>query len=97
LEPEEFRKMVENIRNVEKTQGSPVRRISREEVKYRELVRRKTVAKVNIPAGKRITRNMLAFKRSRGGLSPVDAEKIIGKTTKIKLKKDEPITWNKVS
>jgi len=82
---------------VEKMLGSPVRRISREEIKYREKVRRVVVARIDIPAKKKITRKMLAFKRSRCGLSPVDAKKIIGKTTKTKLKKDEPITWNKVS
>jgi len=97
LEPEEFGKMVENIRDVEKMLGSPVRKISREEMEYREKVRRAAVARVDIPAKKKITRKMLAFKRSRGGLSPIDAEKIIGKTTKAKLKKDEPITWDKVS
>lgn len=97
LEPEEFRKMVENIRNVEKMLGSSVRTMLREEIKYREIVRKKTVAKVNISAGTKITMKMLAFKRSKGGLSPVDAEKIIGKITKTDLKKDEPVTWNKVS
>lgn len=98
LEPEEFREMVKNIRSLEKMLGSPVRKLSRDEMKYREEVMRIVVARADVPAGKRITGKMLAFKRSRSsGMSPVDAERIIGKIAKRKLKKDEPVTWGKVS
>ncbi|HID60617.1 MAG TPA: N-acetylneuraminate synthase [Hadesarchaea archaeon] len=97
LTPEEFKKMVQNIRNTEKILGSGEFELSDAMKKYRDEVKKNIVARVDIPAESKIELHMLAFKRSAPGLPPSEAVKIIGKRTKTSIKKDEIITWDKLS
>lgn len=100
LNPDEFERMVKNIRGVEKSFGksfgSDTHEFSAAEQQYREAVRKSIVARADIPLGTKIDLNMLAFKRSEPGLPPSEAEKIIGRKAKIHIKKDEIITWDKL-
>lgn len=96
LNPDEFVRMVKNIREVEKSYGSGMHEFSAAEKEYKETVRKNIVARVDIPPSTDINLNMLAFKRSEPGLPPSEAEKIIGRRTKIHIKKDEIITWDKL-
>ncbi|RLG57819.1 MAG: N-acetylneuraminate synthase [Hadesarchaea archaeon] len=96
LTPEEFKKMVKLIRRIEKSLGSGKFELSNAERKYKEEVKRNIVARSNIPAGTKIEFEMLAFKRSEPGLSPSETSKVIGKRAKVDIKKDEPITEEKL-
>lgn len=96
LHPEEFERMVKNIREIEKSFGSGLCEFSDAEKAYRVLTKRYIVARVDIPPNAIIDMNMLAFKRSAPGLSRSEADKIIGRKTKISIKKDEIITWDKL-
>lgn len=96
LNPDEFERMVKNIREVEKSFGSGTHEFSAAEKEYRETVRKNIVARIDMPPGTSISPNMLAFKRSKPGLPPSEAEKIIGKKTKVYIKKDEIITRDKL-
>ncbi len=96
LTPEEFKKMVKNIREFEKAVGSGKFEFSDAEKKYREEVRKNIVARVEMPAGTTIRIEMLAFKRSKPGLSPLEASKVIGKKTRVKIEKDEVISREKL-
>lgn len=58
----------------------------------RENARRSVVAKVDIPKGTTITKDMLTFKRPGTGLSPSRTGEIIGKTSRRDYKKDDFIT-----
>jgi sialic acid synthase SpsE len=71
LNPDEFKTLVEQIRCTEQALGSPVvRPLSDAEIKYREVVRKKTVAAVNIKKQQVIRRNMITFKRADEGIRP---------------------------
>jgi len=96
LNPSEFRKMIKLIRETEAGLGSGKFELSLAEKKYRKSVRKKIVARIDIQKGKRITRSMLAFKRSNQGLAPTEINAILGKKAKVNLRKNEIITLDKV-
>lgn len=97
LNPDEFKRMVKNIREVEKSFGSGLCKFSDAERVYRNLMKKNIVARVDIPSGTVINMDMLAFKRSEPGLSPSEAGKIVGKKAKTLMRKDETVTWDKLS
>lgn len=97
LDPDVFKKFVRNLRNIEKTFGSPfVRPLSKTELKYRQIARKRTVANKNMKKGEKLTKDKIAFKRSDEGVFPKEAKFLLGRTIKKDIKKNEPITWKKV-
>lgn len=96
LEPDELKAMVESIRAVEKLIGSPTKQPAKAEQEVRKLARRSIFAKVNIPAGTFIRREMLALLRPAIGLEPKYLDLIIGGKVKVEIKKNEPITREKI-
>ncbi len=98
LEPKELAEMVRAIRQAELSLGDGVKRPRGEEVKNRKVSRKSIVAKHDIPQGKIITKEMLAYKRPGSGLFPTyeNIGKIVGKKAGKELKKDEQITLKKV-
>jgi len=98
LNPDEFKKLVKEIRCTEQALGSPlIRPLSDAEIKYRGVVRKNTVAAVDIKKQQVIKKNMITFKRSDEGISPDESKKIIGKKAKCDIKKDEGITLAKIT
>jgi sialic acid synthase SpsE len=98
LDPKDFKRFVHNLREMEKAFGSPeIRPLSPEELNYRQVARKRTVANVDIRRGEKITRKMIAFKRSDEGVFPDEGLHIMGKVAIKDIKKNEPITKDKVS
>lgn len=95
-EPAEFASMVRQIRNVEKALGSPVKQPSGDEVPNRRVSRRSIVAAVDIPAGTTLTDELLAAKRPATGISPASQVDIVGRVTRVALRADEQVTWDKL-
>jgi len=62
----------------------------------KKLVRRRIVARRPILKGAIISESMLEFKRSRIGIEPKYAAKILGRKAKRDIAPDEPITLEKV-
>lgn len=98
LEPDEFRKMVEETRRLEKTFGDPLRRLQEEEKKAREKHTKSITTLRAIPAGALIEENMLTCKSPGYGLKPNMIPNIIGKKTVCDLEPDvtvklEHIQW----
>ncbi len=93
LNPEELKEMIEEIRIIEKALGDGIKRAAPEEIEIRRVVRRSIVAKVDIPKGATITKDMITFKRPETGLSPKYYKEIIGKKARKKINKDEVITF----
>ncbi len=93
LNPEELKEMIEEIRIIEKALGDGIKRAAPEETEIRRVVRRSIVAKVDIPKGATITKDMITFKRPETGLSPKYYKEIIGKKARKKINKDEVITF----
>jgi len=97
LNPDEFKELVENIREVEKALGiSKISGLSRAELKYRKVVRKRIVAAEDIKKDEKITKNKIIFKRANEGIYPDELKKIINRVAKIDIKKDEPILKNKL-
>lgn len=96
LEPDELKAMVEGIRGVEKLLGVPTKKPAKSEREIRKLARRSIFAKVDIPSGAIIEKEMLAILRPEIGLEPKHIGTIVGKRAKRDIKQYEPITWNKI-
>lgn len=98
LNPDDFKKFVQNLREIEKAFGwSWVRPLSKAERDYRQVARKRIVAAQYIKAGEKITKGRIAFKRSDEGLFPDEITFLIGRVASKNIRKNEPITWNKIS
>ena len=75
-EPDEFRKMVNSIRNIEKSIGTGVKYPTLDEKEISKVVLKRIVAKNYIPKGKVITEEDICVKRNQSGL-PANAWDII--------------------
>ena len=82
LEPDELKKLVISIRNIEKAMGSKLKRITKSEQKNIKLIRRSIVAKTKINIGDVFSYDNLTVKRPAYGMSPLKWEELIGKKSK---------------
>jgi N-acetylneuraminate synthase/N,N'-diacetyllegionaminate synthase len=94
--PSELKSYVHAIRTAEKMLGSAVKRPAESEGENRRLARRSIHAKVDIPAGTKITREMLILKRPALGIKPGDMGKVAGRKAKRDIKADEWLTWKMI-
>jgi len=93
LEPGELKQMVEAIRGVEESLGSPIKQMIPAE-KEVPLQRPSLIAKMNIPKGTRLTEDMLIIKRPSYGIKPKFLDVVIGRETNKDIEKGEGITWD---
>ena len=92
LEPGELKMLVKAIRNVERAmEGDGEKRPSSSEIKNREIARKSLVAACVIKNGEIFTEENIAVKRPGYGISPMDVDKIIGRTAKRDFAIDEVI------
>lgn len=97
LDPSVLKKFIELLRGVEKALGSSaIRPFSKEELNYRQVSRKRTVAKRTIRKNERITKDKIAFKRCDEGVYPDESRFLLGRIAKRDISKDEPITWEKI-
>ena len=92
--PSEFKSLVKNIRNVEKSLGLSIKEPSEIEKKNIIGMRRSIVAKCDIDKSVKITDEMIALKRPSTGISSIYVDEIIGKKTLKKILKDEMFKWS---
>jgi N-acetylneuraminate synthase len=79
LEPDELKKMVESIRNIESALGSGHKTISDSEKKNIEIARKSIVAAKDIAKGEILSEENLTVKRPGNGISPMRWNEVIGK------------------
>ena len=91
LEPDEFRAMVQAIRNVEKALGDGIKRPSPSELKNKSIVRKSIVAARPIKKGEIFSEENLTVKRPGTGMSPMFWNCIIGKVANRDYKEGELI------
>lgn len=91
LEPNELKKMITNIRNIEKALGSKYKNPSKSEKKNILIARKSIVAKKEILKGEIFSENNLTTKRPGDGISPMSWDFIIGKKSTRNYKADELI------
>ena len=82
LEPDELRKMVQSIRNIELAMGNGIKKPSNSEMKNMAIARKSIVAKKDIKMGEVLSEDNLAIKRPGNGISPMNWEEIIGSKAK---------------
>lgn len=91
LEPNELKKMVKCIRNIELALGEEKKEASISEIKNKEIARKSIVAKSNIKKGEIFSENNITVKRPGNGISPMEWDNIIGKIAKKDFIEDELI------
>jgi N,N'-diacetyllegionaminate synthase len=88
FDPAEMKAMVQSIRAVEQMLGSREKKVVPSEEETRRMARRSLIAKVMIPKGVVITKDMIVIKRPGTGLAPKMIYKVIGKKSKADIKED---------
>ena len=78
LEPDELKKMISAIRNIEKAMGDGVKKPSPSEIKNMPIARKSIVAKKSINRGEKFSEENLTVKRPGTGISPVKWDTYIG-------------------
>ncbi len=63
------------------------------ERQVRELARGSVVAIARIPAGKRLTADVLAIRRPAGGITPDQWNTILGRVAKADIPADTRLSW----
>ena len=92
LDPSNFKEMVEMINLSLKSIGKKeFSNLSKAEKKYRQVSRKRTVAKTQINKGEKISKENIIFKRSDTGIDPLKIENFFGKKCKKIVQKDLPI------
>ena len=91
LEPEEFRRMVISIRNVERAIGDGVKRPTKSELPNIGVVRKSIVAARRIEKGEVFSCENLAVKRPGNGISPMKWYEVIGRKAPRDFERDELI------
>lgn len=91
LEPNELKKMVKAIRNIEKAMGNDIKAPSKSEIKNLSIVRKSIVANRFIKKGERFTEDNLTCKRPGSGISPMKWREVLGKVANKDFKEDEMI------
>ncbi len=88
LEPQDFKRLVRDIRYTEQALGDGKKYMSRGEILNREVLGKSLVAAQEIKKGEIINKKMIAVKSPGKGLSPQLLEELLGKEAKRDLKKD---------
>ena len=91
LEPDELKKMVTAIRNIELSLGNGRKFPSDSEKRNINIVRKSIVAKFDIAKGEFLTEENLTTKRPGSGLSPMKWREVLGTVAVRDFKRDELI------
>lgn len=96
LEPPELKSMVEQAQATFTALGNGIKAISASEYRTVQRLRRTVFARVAIPAGTTITREMLIIKSPGIGILPKYIDLIVGRQARTHINVDHPITWNTI-
>lgn len=91
LEPNELKKMVESIRNIESALGTGHKVVSPSEKKNIEIARKSIVAARDIAKGEILSENNLTVKRPGNGISPMRWNDVVGTVAVRDFSEDEVI------
>jgi sialic acid synthase SpsE/protoporphyrinogen oxidase len=96
LEPLELKSMVEQAQATFTALGNGIKAISASEYRTVQRLRRTVFARVAIPAGTTITREMLIIKSPGIGILPKYIDLIVGRQARTHINADHPITWDTI-
>ncbi len=87
LEPEELKRLVKDVRDVEASMGTGIKCITRGEVVNREVLGKSLVTAVDVPADTVMTRQMISVRSPGKGLSPLFLNDLVGRKTAVAIPK----------
>lgn len=88
LEPQELKQMVDSIRNVEKSIGDGIKKVSHSEEKNKDIARKSIIASKAIKAGEVFTEDNVTTKRPGNGINPMRWFDLLGKVAKHNYEED---------
>ena len=91
IEPDEFKRMVEGIRRIEKALGGRIKKPSGIELRNRVVARKSIVAARDIKKNELFLAENITVKRPAGGIGPERWDEVIGKNAKKDFRKDQMI------
>lgn len=94
--PEEFEKMVRDVRRVEKALGSGAKVPVEKEIAGRKSSRRSVVTNHDIKVGSVILAEDVRLARPGSGLGPSMFDVVIGRKAQRDISADSPLTWNDI-
>jgi len=97
LDPQEFKELVDGIREIAQAIGSGEKKMTRAEIMNREILGKSVVATTTIPEGTTITREMLSTKSPAKGVSPQRMQEVVGIVAPRDLFPGDPITEDDLS
>ncbi|MBD5095475.1 MAG: N-acetylneuraminate synthase [Lachnospiraceae bacterium] len=92
-EPNDFKKMVDSIRNIEKALGSETKQPTDEEIEISQVVLKRIVARRVIPEGKVIDEQDLIVKRNDLGIPAKFWDLVVGTTARKNYEIDEAVEF----
>ncbi len=95
MEPQEFREMVEQVREVEKAMGSVQYGVSRQE-ESNACFRRSLFVVEDIAAGEVLTPEKIRSIRPAYGLKPKHYQEVLGRTAKRSLRRGTPLSFDDI-
>ena len=93
LEPDELKKMIKAIRNIEMALGDGIKRPNKSEIEIMKVSRRSLIATRDIRTGEIIKESDIAIKRPGTGILPKFKEIVIGMKLVNDIRQDEPFRW----
>lgn len=94
LNPDEFKAMVDAIRNVEVAMGDGVRKFSENELEIKKIARKSIIIDKDISKDTIIEREMLNIKRPGTGIAPKEINNVIGKKINRDLTSGTVLKWD---
>jgi len=94
LEPIGFRKLVRDLKRVQKALGDGIKKVYDIEREPIKKMSKSIVAARNLRKGTKLSEKDLAYKSPGGGLPPCQYEMILGKKLKISVKADQPFSMD---
>ncbi|PKO41830.1 MAG: hypothetical protein CVU30_12885 [Betaproteobacteria bacterium HGW-Betaproteobacteria-3] len=96
LEPTALKAMVEEAEATFTALGTGIKAISASEYRTVQRLRRTVFARVDIPKGTTITRDMLTVKSPGIGILPKYIDLIVGREARSDIGADHPVTWDTI-
>lgn len=93
LNPDEFKSMVNAIRNVEVAMGDGIRTFSKNEEEIKKVARKSIIVNENVKKGTKIKKEMLMIKRPGTGISPKEINNVVGMKVIKDLKSGTLLKW----
>ena len=93
LNPEEFKAMVNAIRNVEVAMGDGIRKFSENEKDIKKVARKSIILNKDIKKGTVLEKEMLSIKRPGTGIGPKYLNEVIGKVANKDLNSSAILQW----